>query len=168
MNRNEYRALRKKYHMCTICGNKDAFTLNGRALCSECAEKKAEYERERRKNDEFRTKINAYQRDYIKRKKSAGLCVTCGKPVSNGHITCERCLSKERQRAEKTRRENGILPYSLRYIGETCCLCCKNKALENKKMCKECYEKMALIGTQNLEKARKNKKRRNECVERTL
>ena len=44
-----YYAMLKSHHLCTRCKTQDAYTLAGRAVCADCAEKMAEKARERRK-----------------------------------------------------------------------------------------------------------------------
>ena len=39
---------RKKNNECVSCGKEDAFTMNGRALCADCAAKMAEREKAQR------------------------------------------------------------------------------------------------------------------------
>lgn len=75
----ELRHWRKVHHFCGACGNQDAFTLNGRYYCAECAEKK-----------------RGYPLDYVKPEKPwkepsfrkegfrDGRCWICGEPVKEG------------------------------------------------------------------------------------
>lgn len=78
------------------------------------------------------TPIGPQMRMYYRRKE-AGLCVNCGKPLDIAGVKCSKC----RDRANKDRREliswykeNGICP-----------ICRKNNLFGNEKECIECSAK---------------------------
>lgn len=69
----------KSRHMCVACHGQDAYTLAGRTLCAECAEKnrirKASY---REKN---RSRLAAENADWYRRMKAEHRCVICAEAI---------------------------------------------------------------------------------------
>lgn len=114
-HRRQVDADRKAYlrsvKRCIRCTKQDAYTLNGRALCGECAEYYRERRREYHNNPEKRERIQAYntvyQQERKARLKAEGKCVSCGaRPAEEGKTRCSRCILRERLRnAERRRRE---------------------------------------------------------------
>lgn len=129
LNRKEYqreykreqRIWRKKHHFCTECGKKDAYTIGGRRLCFECAEKNRkhaiQYIKEEKKFDER-----------IKRadRRKNGLCYICGAPVAKKYDNtwdvyerkpglCEECyfrVTKNLQDGMKKKGRKVLEPFS--------------------------------------------------------
>lgn len=132
--------LYKKLNMCVNCGKQDAYTLVGRALCQDCAEKEATRKRQRDKSLR-QTQRKALRQKHIENHE----CVVCGKPLPKDYKykSCTQCrnYNKLRERTDKTftRGENGV-----------CYLCNKKTSMENKRLCKNCYEKIVLVALQNL------------------
>jgi len=99
----EYRAMRKKHHLCTECGEQDAFTMSGHSLCEKCSEK-------RKRSVSKKGQKNEYFIERRKKRIAEGRCTECGKPTWNGLKTCMDCTIKNRERLAEKRRENGVLP----------------------------------------------------------
>lgn len=137
MTRSEYFKMQQR---CTGCGRRDAYTMNGRSLCSACAEKSREkYRRDPQKRISH---VMEYQKKRKKRWEEAGLCTVCGKHhPKDGRKMCEICLEKSRRHAKK--RGKPLVP-------GMCSRCRSNPALEGKKLCAACYEDVC----RGLEKAR--------------
>lgn len=144
--RRETRAFFHGLERCTECGAKDAFTMNGRWLCADCAEKYREYNRKyyERNADNVanrRKAVRSYRRDHH-------LCTECGKPLSESYSynTCEVCRAANRRKRGILRRQKGIIPRSQwRELG-LCMRCGAPRmkgwlAWEHKEieLCEKCY-----------------------------
>jgi len=157
--RRENRAFFRGMERCTECGAKDAFTMNGRWRCAECAEKANEYNSDyyKRNADGIlgnRKALRSYRRENH-------LCTECGRPLSPTYsfATCEGCRAANRRKRERLRREHGVIPRSeWRELG-LCMRCgaprmhgwlsCVDKEIE---LCEKCYCESA----EGLAKGRKN------------
>lgn len=134
-------ANRAYYHSrqrCVLCGGQDAYTLNDRSLCAECAEKRRTLAENYRK--ERPEQIRAYRAEYEKTRRAAGLCHACGKPTENGRSCCPRCQSRENRRRREKMREDGLLNLPRGENG-FCWTCNKRPALREKRLCGECMER---------------------------
>lgn len=140
----EYQKMQQR---CTGCGTRDAYTISGRALCAECAEKSRE---KYRRNAQKRIRqVVEYQKCRRKRWEESGLCTVCGKYTpKDGYKMCERCLEKSSQYAKK--RVKPLIP-------GICSRCRSNPVLEGHKLCAVCYEDVC----KGLEKARAVSQERN-------
>jgi 5-methylcytosine-specific restriction endonuclease McrA len=117
--RREAYAIRKANGLCTRCGNAP---VEGGLECKTCADKQAEYIRQRREN-----------------RKSNSLCTECGKPVVDGKDLCSRHLAMRQDSILKindkrmNRRKDGL------------CEQCGSASLERPgldyKVCEICYLK---------------------------
>ena len=95
---------------CTNCGKQDERTLNGRRMCSKCAEKDNARNRARlAENPEIRTQkrdnLNAWRHDLMEKH----LCVDCKRQDAytlNGRARCFECSEKNREGQRKRRNEN--------------------------------------------------------------
>lgn len=99
----ENRAYYKRRQRCTICHAQDAFTMNGRCLCADCAEKGREANRRRyllHKEQYAEKNRRAYYG-----KKAAGRCTRCGRPVDGDTVDCRRC--RKRQDYKEVLRKGG-------------------------------------------------------------
>lgn len=136
-----YYAMLKSHHLCTRCKTQDAYTLAGRAVCADCAEKMAEKARERRKTNKRYLEI-AKQR---KRERiENGLCPICGKPSdpAGEYKMCAVCRAKYAKQDAKYR--DKVKPDRLRRntdIG-VCRKCCKDAVMPGRKVCMTCYKKL--------------------------
>lgn len=122
---------------CTLCGKQDAYTLNDRSLCAECAEKRRVITANYRKAHMEQWK--AKRAEWDKSRRAAGLCHTCGKPVNNGKARCPLCQSKENRRNREKRLDDGLVNLPRGENG-ICWTCNKRPALDGKRLCRECYE----------------------------
>lgn len=135
MTDSEFRAKRKKAHVCTQCGKEDAYTMMGRSRCADCAEvARKSCEKARQDPVKYR-KILDCNLNKKYRRKEAGLCPRCGKPTNNGRVHCEECLKKERMRYKRNKE------YVERGEYGKCYICNKREAIPGKRLCEECYER---------------------------
>lgn len=150
----EYKILLKRNHLCICCKKQDSYTLAGRSLCYECAEKQRESKRIERQNN--------YQK--IKDRKKAAYdkcvaehrCVRCGKELPSDYKlkSCRTCRIKcsktwknyiinkygfNEWNRRQTRGNNGL------------CWQCNKKPIKIGKMCEECYKKQVNIALKSLE-----------------
>ena len=132
----EFRALRKRAGVCRDCGQEDAYTMNGRTLCADCAEKNARQKREARKDPEKRKMQYESHRRMTEGRKAERKCPICGKPVSGSNVCCDRCNAKHRNYERAYRHERGQLGWEHRTDG-TGCFLCGAPCVEGKKLCKK-------------------------------
>lgn len=113
----ERRQWLKDHHMCTECGNQDAYTLNGRLRCYDCNEKhnksnvknvteerkeRIKQYREQRHVEEFCVRCGKRGFDIPRsERQSYGLCYRCGSPLDGQLKTdgeksklCSECYNK--------------------------------------------------------------------------
>ena len=131
----------KMQHRCTACGNRDAFTMNGRALCAECTEKNNRRALERYHANEAarKSKLEREKKTQDERRAN-GICIECGKrPVESDKYTrCEVCRSRQLMRYHRNKKRES------RDVADHCGLCFKClKPLDNpeSRMCNACAEK---------------------------
>lgn len=92
----ERRAWLKKHHLCTECKKEDAFTMVGRRLCADCAERKRKTPRELIPIEKKRVpKIPRWERS------KNGLCYLCGakigeykQKINDSPRICQKCYEK--------------------------------------------------------------------------
>lgn len=130
----------RKACICHRCGRQDARTLIGKYYCFDCLE----YQREAsaKHYSKHHEGVRERQRKTVHRKREFGLCVRCGsRRPTEGRVTCERCLAKERKRQAENRRRVMIQSReSIRTMG-ICYLCCKGDVVEGRTLCADCLEK---------------------------
>lgn len=158
MTEKEWKDKLKANHLCVNCKQTDAYTLAGRRLCAECAERAAESVRKKRASDES-YRLNAVQRTaaWRKRKADEHCCPRCGKSLSDGYEKklCVECLAYARKRNEGIRREKGVRTWEMRNEEGTCFICGK-PSIPGKRMCQSCYEHRLPGMMKNLQKAHEN------------
>ena len=148
----EWRKMLKKYYLCHDCKQQDAFTLAGRSLCAECAEKAKERSRAYRAIPENREKMYATMKEKRDKRRESGKCTSCGRTLEGGkHKTCVYCHAKQKKRNERSLRKRGIMP---RTEG-ICWQCNKNPWMDGHKLCADCYAKKVPIILKNREKSLK-------------
>lgn len=130
----ETRAFFRKNEMCTQCGSKDAFTMNGRSMCAECIEKRREYMSDYRAKN--REKMREYDRNLTARRKASGICVKCGRDMNGDkdHVSCEYCRAKDAARQREKRA-------TIRWLDGVCYHCASEPVIPGKRLCQSCYEK---------------------------
>lgn len=117
----------------------------GKALCIECAEKQRIRDRKRSETISDEKRKELYRRNsergrkrYAERK-TAGICVDCGKHKAvHGKVRCYDCLANGRRRSRK-RRGNDI-PRNERTEYGLCYICGKPVCEESGNLCKEHYD----------------------------
>ena len=130
-----YMRKRKAMQLCVCCGKQDAYTLNGRALCFECCEKRRKYYNERQ------SRYSVAQQQKYRRNKSEGVCIRCGKEKAvEGLILREKCRIKEKWSKKRYRSKHPGMSYDdALYLG-LCTKCRHEPPLEGQKLCAKCYE----------------------------
>lgn len=123
VERAEYFA---KNQRCKRCGAKDAYTIVGRSLCYECAEKNRKYSKKH-----YEKYGNGMKARYD-RLKAEGICCDCGKRKAEPNRTrCAQCLVKNNRSAKKTQGK------SQRITGY-CWLCNKRPTTQGTGLCEVC------------------------------
>lgn len=136
LRRDELRKLRKK---CTKCGKTDAYTLNGRSFCDECAEK--ERIRGRESYPKQKERHSARQRTVYQQRKTEGLCTRCGtKPAAEGRLMCDICAARQKKQQIKDARRKGVISRDEARIVGICVRCMKNTAAPGSALCTACGE----------------------------
>lgn len=137
--RREYLIARNR---CIFCARQDAYTLIGKRLCADCAQKQKEYNIEwREKNKE---RLRERKREVYKERSESGKCVKCGRKLDReGRKTCSRCANLQRKVDEKkvvnkNRGSNGL-----------CWTCNKVPHEPGEKLCKACHDKMTQVAIEN-------------------
>lgn len=150
----EYRETLKHLHLCVECHRRDAFTLNGRAMCAECTEKERLRKQEYLKKQENRDRANTARRQKRAERAENGCCTECGAPLydDTSHKTCPKCRGKQRRKYTRAARKRGISP---RTEG-ICWQCNKAPVMAERGLCEDCYAKKVPIALKNLEKAHEN------------
>ena len=128
----------KKIGRCTKCGKNEA--IYKRTLCYECTEKKIEYERKTKYTVEQKEYRRIKSKEFREKRISQGKCPRCGRLVeSDKYINCYYCRAKRRE------KESPSVPVRQIWVDNCICFACgKDSAIENKKLCKLCYEKSVL------------------------
>ena len=126
------REIMKQRGRCILCRKEDAFTMNGRALCAECAEKN----QRRLSTPEMKAYVHKYNTERHARLTEAHICTWCGiqMPEDYEYTRCPKCRTKQLilERARRTPKWNDP---------DLCSRCHKEPPIEGKKLCKACYEK---------------------------
>ena len=93
----ETKALRRKLHLCVVCGTKDAYTMNGRSRCAECVRKDTEYCRKKRGYNAFVQPQDRPEKPWKNRPRGAnGYCWQCNKRQNvPGRNLCAECYEKK-------------------------------------------------------------------------
>lgn len=156
MTEKEWRALKKKHHICRECGKQDAYTFGGRSCCAECAAKNAARKRAKR----LEQGDDGSHKRWQEKKAAEGLCIYCGKrKAGEGRRICKLCGKKQyERRREKAVRGGMNWP---RGANGYCWLCNKRKAIEGKRLCQTCYDRrVAVLTPEAGEKGRETMRRR--------
>ena len=138
-------SMRKKSSVCAKCGKEDAYTMNGRARCAECAEKLREQLRRYRETTYGLRKNEERGKQIYNRRKEEGKCISCGRklPRYESHARCAICRTfLKRYRAD-------TISHAEAHNFGLCAWCIKRPATHGR-LCDSCYPKSLA----NLEKAR--------------
>jgi len=79
--------------ICVKCGQ--AWSEAGKTLCRPCAKKIRDREKNKDPTGELKRERMKKLRE---ERRSAGLCIMCGKPTDGIHVQCNKCLEKARER----------------------------------------------------------------------
>lgn len=105
---------------CPDCNGAN-FVEPGRCRCTKCRERRSELDSERRE-----------------RRREAGLCTRCGKPVDvEGYVWCSKCRAKSAKSSRKSRKSAHSAYYQARNSGR--CYLCGKLAIPGKGLCEEHY-----------------------------
>lgn len=147
-----HREKMKKEGRCLYCGKEDAYTIIGRVRCFDCSEK------ERIRKIQYRNDPDKSEKERIKRIRRKGnwiedgKCPLCGRKNTGRYKYCQYCRAKDKRRKQKNRENKSFTR------GTTLCWQCnKEKPIEGKKLCAECY-KVALRNIEIANKARMKKR----------
>lgn len=93
----DYTQMLRRNHLCRRCKQQDAFTLNGRMYCSECADKFAQRRRNEYRDPKRRKVVRETQKNIYDKRKEQGLCTRCGRiNKDTKHATCSICRAQRR------------------------------------------------------------------------
>lgn len=134
---------RKQHHLCIRCKKQDAYTLNGRVRCYECALKNSAYMKKRR-HDNLK-KDPDYNKEIYNNYKKEGICTRCKKrPAREGRTECSVCYGKLKKHYD----ENKIKSYAREdaIANGMCRTCLKEKVKPGYKVCEKCYDHLIQMG----------------------
>ena len=102
---------RKQKHQCVKCGETDKRTQKGLVHCEKCVKQQSIYIKnylntEKGKQSMHRANIKCYQK-----KKSLGVCVTCGGPIEEsrkGKSHCVFCAAKRAEQRKLTPQDKSL------------------------------------------------------------
>lgn len=122
-----------QHNVCPKCGKQDSFTLSGRVLCADCADRASQKQRERLSTPEARKADSMKVMSYQNRLRENRLCLRCRKPLEpdTKYVRCPICRAISRNKREPT----WIDP-------DLCHACHKAPPIEGKKVCQACYERL--------------------------
>lgn len=141
----DYYYNKKRLHKCVRCGNQDARTLIGKALCFDCCECKRE---EMRKVDQSASRKKSYDKAVAN-----GICTHCFKRKTDGvHKHCEYCRETARRKRKEERAALGLISRSEAKEYGMCSLCLRNPRLPGQNTCEKCYDMVVnkFNGTQSV------------------
>lgn len=119
---------------CVRCHCQDALTLNGRAYCGDCGEK-----RRNRAIEYAQThNRNAANREQYRRKRETGLCVKCGKPALPGKARCLECAVKLKERDRQRNLDRHKDTNFPRGGNGVCYMCNKKPVMTGQRLCPGC------------------------------
>ena len=136
-------ALLHSLKLCTKCKQQDAYTLAGRWLCADCAEKVSAQKRARYHADREASARRAAEqhRELYQRQRTENRCTKCGRP-SDGTYLCPVCRVKINQRRRELKHERGAVPWELRGKDGMCFQCLTEPVAEGTRLCAGCLEKI--------------------------
>lgn len=126
-----------EHGVCPRCRKANA--LPNRKFCADCLYKRneAQIQRYRAMTEDDKKRRNERARIRYQERKSAGICVGCGKnPAKKGRVRCFECLIKVSRSAVECQRRKGSVPRTLFGDGFHCAVC--GADVENRKLCDRC------------------------------
>jgi hypothetical protein len=131
----------KEHGICVRCHHEKA--IKGKTLCPECTDKVSVENKKRylANKEKFNERKKKQHKDLYERRKANGVCVRCGKrPPKDGLLSCTQCLIKQaKYKAEAFERKGGTHRWLAIDLG-LCAVCCKSPKMNDKKVCKQCYD----------------------------
>lgn len=147
---NNLKYFYKSHNICPKCGQNDI--QQGYATCLQCRMKGREYNAKYRAKmtDEERAARNEYSNrkhaELREKRKSAGLCVKCGKRNAETNKTmCGVCAAKFARYMREYEQRRGRMPRVLFGDGVHCSTC-GEPVMTNKKVCERCYNNVLKAG----------------------
>jgi len=143
----------KEHGICWYCKQNKVYLPRSKTMCLQCLEDRKEYIREyRKKSTEQQYRETMHAKRYQELLTAFEVCQSCHKrDAAKGHVFCNICLAKKRNKNEKKRRERGVLPRGF-YTPTICENCHKEKPDNGRKLCDKCYDssiRALEIGRQN-------------------
>lgn len=130
---------RKDNGLCVDCGM--PLDISG-IFCKHCRKMRLDY----KQRPEVKEKLNAANRKMKHKRKEAGLCVTCGKPLDREATMCSACWEKTKQWRKEQREW---------YLSRKICPVCRvNTVFGDEKTCLDCQMKNIERTQGNIEKNR--------------
>lgn len=137
-----YKRALKALHLCVDCKGQDAYTLNGRWVCAECAEKRAAYMRNWRAGTDYGHRLWEKRKVQEWERREQGVCYKCGRKLDDKRYkTCWRCRAQDRK--YKDMRHRSKTPQWLRGKDGRCYRCNERPCEPGFKTCPECHAKLA-------------------------
>lgn len=126
----------KSIGICVQCRKEKAAPHHVR--CEVCLEQNLSTQESRRRVGTYRrADRRSYNKTLRERRKAAGLCIDCGRPIcSSSKCYCVECRIKNQKRNE--RRKEGLNRSERKQYG--LCYICGKEALPGKAVCKEHYD----------------------------
>lgn len=146
-SQRECRSYYKSIQRCVRCHKKDAYTMNGRSYCAECAEKERDRSKKRYEHDKERRSKRA--KELKEERMSNGLCYRCGRPQDKeGRGLCKRCAAMKRETKRRNAPEDAITIQERieRSYDGFCYKCGKttkkglNQNFQSYRLCEKCWQ----------------------------
>lgn len=131
----------KEHGICTECRKRKAF--NGHVLCEYCMEKRSMYDFRKNNTEEGLAKARKRMKDFTDRRKQLGLCVSCGRPATNGTKCAYHAAKQNEWKRRKRIRGNSDSPgnkFSQR-INAGLCMYCGEPQVTGYSLCEYHLEK---------------------------
>lgn len=110
----ERRELLARLKLCPVCGGKPA---PNRKCCADCLYKFSLYQAEHPPTEEQKRRNAERTKALRARRRSAGLCIRCGKPAyENGAYCYEHWLANKRCNSEYRKRRRAQAPITPKYV----------------------------------------------------
>lgn len=129
----------REHHICIVCGKEEP--IGKKVVCENCLEKQSNYQAIKRKDSEYRNKMNKKRIELKRHHRKNGLCVICGKPIYKSYSTCyEHYIHNRLKSKAKTEQKNSIRIQKEINSDVTLCYRCDKPALQGKKLCAYHYK----------------------------
>ena len=159
----EWRKRQKRLHVCRECGTVDAYTLAGRTVCADCAEKQAKSKRDWREDHPEANALAAKRhRDLLF---AQGRCTRCGREKpQDGRKTCKRCRVMTGAANRRRRQKQGVnWPRGGNGI---CWQCNREPVSKGYRLCESCLAKAPEENSTNLKEPLRELKNKQKKIAR--